>query len=61
MRMRKCLLFMSLMIWCASVFGQTVNVKGKVTDITGEGLPGVSVIIKGITNGAITNIFGNDS
>ena len=42
-------------------FGQTVNVKGKVTDITGEGLPGVSVIIKGITNGAITNIFGNDS
>ena len=56
--MRKCLLFMSLLIWCASVFGQTVNVKGKVTDSTGEGLPGASIIIKGTTTGTVSDVNG---
>ncbi len=34
-------------------------VSGKVTDETGEPLPGVTVIIKGTTNGTVTNIDGN--
>lgn len=34
-------------------------VKGKVVDVNGESLPGVSVFIKGTTNGTITDIDGN--
>ena len=37
--------------------GKTVT--GKVTDIEGESLPGVTVIIKGTTKGTITDIDGN--
>jgi TonB-linked SusC/RagA family outer membrane protein len=33
-------------------------VSGKVTDVTGEVLPGVSIVIKGTTIGTITNIEG---
>ena len=34
------------------------TVKGKVTDGSGEGLPGVSVMVKGTTSGAATNFDG---
>ena len=37
---------------------QRITVAGRVTDNTGEGLPGVNVIEKGTTNGTITNIDG---
>lgn len=36
-------------------------VSGKVTDNTGAGLPGVSVVVKGTTNGTITDSNGNYS
>lgn len=36
-------------------------VHGKVTDSTGSPLPGVSVVVKGTTNGIITDIDGNYS
>lgn len=36
-------------------------VSGKVTDSSGSGLPGVSIIIKGTTTGAITDINGEFS
>ncbi|GAB2790799.1 TonB-dependent receptor [Rhabdobacter roseus] len=36
-----------------------VAIKGKVTDEKGEGLPGVSVIIKGSLQGTNTNVEGN--
>ena len=38
---------------------QQKTITGKVTDITGVGLPGVSIIVKGSTNGVITDIDGN--
>ena len=38
---------------------QQERVTGRVTDESGEALPGVTVIIKGSTNGTVTNIDGN--
>ena len=40
---------------------QQKSVSGKVTDITGAGLPGVSVVVKGTTSGVITDANGNYS
>ncbi|TLX70594.1 TonB-dependent receptor [Labilibacter sediminis] len=37
---------------------QKKTISGSVTDETGESLPGVSVVIKGTTNGTITDING---
>ena len=37
--------------------GKTVT--GKVTDVTGESLPGVTVLIKGTSKGTITDVDGN--
>jgi TonB-linked SusC/RagA family outer membrane protein len=38
---------------------QTIKVKGQIVDPTGEPLIGVSVIVKGSTNGTITDFDGN--
>lgn len=38
---------------------QTVNVSGKVTDSNGDTLPGVTVFVKGTSNGTVTNIDGD--
>lgn len=38
---------------------QTVSVKGNVKDATGEPLIGVSILVKGTTNGTVTDIDGN--
>lgn len=38
---------------------QQKSIKGKVTDNSGNGLPGVSVVIKGTTIGVITDMDGN--
>ena len=44
------------------VLAQTRSVSGRVTDQkTGEGLPGVTVLVKGTTNGVSTNTDGNFS
>ncbi|MBW8333627.1 MAG: SusC/RagA family TonB-linked outer membrane protein [Prolixibacteraceae bacterium] len=40
---------------------QQKSVSGKVTDSSGEALPGVSVVVKGTTNGSITDNNGNYS
>lgn len=37
---------------------QDITVKGKVTDTEGNPLPGVNVVEKGTTNGAVTNLEG---
>ncbi|MDP3431766.1 MAG: SusC/RagA family TonB-linked outer membrane protein, partial [Bacteroidota bacterium] len=40
---------------------QTTKVTGKITDSSGGPLPGVSIVIKGTTNGTITDANGNFS
>jgi TonB-linked SusC/RagA family outer membrane protein len=47
-----------LLFFCGSAFAQSITVKGKVTDAsTGEGLPGVSIVVKGANIG--TSSDGN--
>ncbi|TAJ11795.1 SusC/RagA family TonB-linked outer membrane protein [Marinilabiliaceae bacterium JC017] len=40
---------------------QVTTIKGKVTDKTGEAIPGVSILVKGTMEGTITDIDGNYS
>jgi len=40
---------------------QSKTIRGKVTDASGQPLPGVSVVVKGTTNGIITDAAGNYS
>ncbi|MCS2207907.1 carboxypeptidase-like regulatory domain-containing protein [Bacteroides thetaiotaomicron] len=35
------------------------NCKGTVTDETGESLPGGSIVVKGTTNGTVTDLMEN--
>jgi TonB-dependent SusC/RagA subfamily outer membrane receptor len=39
-------------------FSQQVNVTGRITDPTGEGIPGVNVIVKGTSIGTATDLTG---
>ncbi len=47
-----------LLFFAISVFGQEITVSGKVTDSSGEPLPGVNVLVKGTSAGTITDIEG---
>ncbi len=53
------LIFLSL--FSIETFAQQVTVTGKVTETSGDGLPGVTIVEKGTTNGTVTNIDGNYS
>ncbi len=61
--MQKLLLTIScILVLHLQVFSQSTTIKGKVTDKpTGEGLPGVSIVVKGTSNGTITDFDGNYS
>jgi TonB-linked SusC/RagA family outer membrane protein len=50
------LFFVSTLISAQNANGQ-INVKGKVSDVSGV-LPGVTVVVKGTTNGIITDVKG---
>ncbi|MVN77612.1 SusC/RagA family TonB-linked outer membrane protein [Hymenobacter sp. HMF4947] len=45
--------------WGSSLAPQAVPVTGKVVDAKGTGLPGVTVLVKGTTNGTSTGADGN--
>lgn len=54
------MLIIFLLLISSFAFSQTnLDVTGNVTDTGGETLTGVTVVVKGTTNGTITNIDGN--
>ena len=53
------LILILLLFSGASVFAQEISISGVVIDNEGLTLPGVSVSVKGTTNGTITDIDGN--
>ncbi|NLU39664.1 MAG: TonB-dependent receptor [Bacteroidales bacterium] len=56
----KNLLFLLMGLFLSvNLFAQTSQVGGKVVDETGSALIGVTVVVKGTTNGTVTNIDGN--
>ncbi len=58
--MRKIILYLVLILLAPALFAQEeITVTGRVTDNTGEGLPGVTVLEKGTNNGTITDVDGN--
>jgi TonB-linked SusC/RagA family outer membrane protein len=60
--MKKSLLFLFvLFLNLQIVIAQNRQVTGKVSDVSGSGLPGVSVTVKGTTQGSITDATGNYS
>ena len=58
--MKISLLTLVAVLTSVSLFAQQ-TVTGKITDESGEGLPGVTVLIKGTTNGAVSDINGDYS
>ncbi|MDP5139546.1 MAG: carboxypeptidase-like regulatory domain-containing protein, partial [Spirosomaceae bacterium] len=56
-------LFICSLLLFTQAYANSVKVKvtGKIIDETGEGLPGVSVLEKGTSNGTATDIDGNYS
>lgn len=44
--------------WSFAAFGQANLVEGTVTDETGQELPGVNVVVKGVPGGTITEVDG---
>ena len=58
-RMRALFFFTGLMSLNLFTYAQDLDVSGKVTSTEGEGLPGVNIIVKGTTSGAISDVDGN--
>ena len=56
--MRSILLILFLMTFSFSAFAQAQTVSGTVVNAEGEALPGVTVFIKGTTQGAVTDLNG---
>ena len=57
--MRRLMLVIALTFSSMFLYAQTFNVKGVVTDVTGETLPGVNVIVKNSSKGDVTDFDGN--
>lgn len=51
--------FSLLFLWVYTAHGQQNTVSGKILDENEQGLPGVSVFVKGTTTGTISDIDGN--
>jgi TonB-linked SusC/RagA family outer membrane protein len=58
-RMQYLLLLYFLLFYTGTSLAQGISVKGKVTDETGQALPGVTILLKGSSTGATTNPDGN--
>ncbi|MDR1555562.1 MAG: SusC/RagA family TonB-linked outer membrane protein [Tannerellaceae bacterium] len=55
------LLGIAFLLFPGELCAQTIVLKGKVSDLQGEGLPGVSVLVRNTSNGTVTDIDGNYS
>ncbi|TKG95494.1 TonB-dependent receptor [Puteibacter caeruleilacunae] len=55
----KGLVLLFMLLCGVSVNAQEIQLKGKVTDVDGEPLPGVTVTVKGTTLGIVTDMDGN--
>lgn len=53
---KRMILLLGFLMMTGVVVAQQLQVQGKVTDATGEGLIGASVLVKGTTSGVITDI-----
>lgn len=58
LKLNKLLLLGLFCAFSVSAFAQSKTITGKVTDSTGEPIPGVSISIKGTTTGTVSNIDG---
>lgn len=58
LHLRDLLLLLLLVSAVPYAFGQDVAVSGKITDPTGDPLPGVNVLVKGTTRGVVSNMDG---
>ena len=58
LRFKALLMLITGLCMSLSVFAQQITVKGVVKDPTGEPVIGANVIIKGTTNGTVTDIDG---
>ena len=52
------LVTLSVLLCSYAASGQTRDVTGTVKDENGEPLPGVSVVVKGTSNGTVTDVDG---
>ncbi|HUX96676.1 MAG TPA: SusC/RagA family TonB-linked outer membrane protein [Bacteroidales bacterium] len=58
----KCIMLLLLWLACSTaVLAQQRQISGSVKDANGDGLPGVSVVVKGTTTGTTTNAEGRFS
>lgn len=58
-RTRYVLLLYFLLLQAGVTLAQGISVKGKVTDENGQPLPGVTILLKGTSNGVTTNTEGD--
>ena len=56
--MKKFLTIIVVVLMTSFTFSQENVIKGKVTDENNGALPGVSVVVKGTTNGAVSDMDG---
>ena len=54
----KKILFLVFFMVTIGLFAQKVNVTGKVVDTSGKSIPGINILIKGTSDGTISNFDG---
>ncbi len=59
--MKRTKIILLILLFPVLLFAQERTITGKVTENSGEGIPGVSIVIKGTSSGTITNVDGDYS
>ncbi len=57
--MKKLITVLAALFFCAAVVSAQTNLTGRITDASGQGLPGVMVLEVGTSNGTITDFDGH--